>query len=303
MLIANNLRFHRILKFTWKVDLLMIVACTAVYFLREFIIPESIQIPPTMATLLGTTLAFFIGFNNNQAYARWWEARKIWGALVNDSRSWARGILHFTTEGTLSSGELSEIKRQMILRHISFVYALNDTLRRKAPSVIPEYLQDQEVQRVKQESNVPNAILSLNAIDLQKLSDHNSIDQFRFVQLNQLLTAFTDHMGKSERIRNTVFPTTYIYFTKLFIWVLLVFTTMILTSVVGPWSILIGWVIGFVFHVTHQNGMTLMDPFDEAPSGIPLNQISRTIEINLLQMMGETEVPKPLEPIDGEYFL
>jgi len=273
------------------------------YYVHEHVIPRAIQLPPMLPTLLGTALAFFVGFNNNQAYDRWWEARIIWGALVNDSRSWARNVLEYTIPGNLNSEELELIKRKMILRQIGFVYALKESLRKKADGYYKQFFTHQELEQISKESNIPNAILSLNARDVEYLTKQNCISEFRFMQFNGFLTLFTDHMGKSERISNTVFPTSYIYFTKLFIWVLVIFITIILADNIGVWSILLGWIIGFVFHVSHQNGMALMEPFQEIPSGMPLNQISRVIEINLLQMMGEKKVPEPVAAVNGEYIL
>ncbi|MEJ7769486.1 MAG: bestrophin family ion channel [Chitinophagaceae bacterium] len=303
MLITHNLHLLRILRYTWKVDLVMIVTCAATYLIREYILLSSIQIPATLVTLLGTAIAFFIGFNNNQAYDRWWEARIIWGALVNDSRTWARNILVHTTEGKSDSNVLLETKKRMIFRHISFVYSLKDKLRESNSLYYEKYLEDSEKIILKKETNISNALLTLHSIDLQMLSDNQSIDGFRFLQLNQLITNFTDQLGKSERIKNTVFPTNYIYFTRLFIWALVIFTTLILSDLVGGWSIFIGWIVGFIFHVAHQNGMSLMEPFDEIPYGIPLNQMSRTIEINLLEMLGETEIPKSVQPVNNEYIM
>jgi putative membrane protein len=303
MLITQNLSLVRILRSTWKVDLMMIFTCVTTYYLHEYVVSRAIQIPATLATLLGTAIAFFVGFNNNQAYSRWWEARTIWGAIVNDSRSLARNILHYTVPGELTIEELTALKKRIIFRQISFVYALKENLRRNTDGYYEQYLSERELEQVKKENNTANAILSLHAIDLQKLSQAQAIDEFRFVQVNTLISALTDHMGRSERIRHTVFPTSYIYFTRLFIWAFVIFLTLILADTVGGWSILIGWIIGFIFHVTHQNGMGLMDPFDEISTGIPLNQISRTIEINLLQMLGEKETPPPVQPINQEYYL
>jgi putative membrane protein len=303
MLISQNLSLLRILQTTWKVDVVMIITCVGTYYLHTYVVPTAIQIPATLATLLGTAIAFFVGFNNNQAYDRWWEARIIWGAIVNDSRSWARNILQYAQVVSAGDAELAALKKQMILRQISFVYALKENLRRKTEGYYEQYLSKSELQQVKQESNVANAILTFQAIDLQRLSENKSIDAFRFAQMNNLITAFTEHMGKSERIRNTVFPSSYVYFTRLFIWVLVIFTTLILAEPIGEWSILVGWIVGFIFHVTHQNGMGLMDPFDEISTGIPLNQIARTIEINLLQMLGEKEIPPPVQPYNNEYIL
>lgn len=303
MVITQKLSLLRIFHSTWKTDLFLVLTCFATYFLHEYVVPGAIKVPALVVSILGPAIAFFVGFSNNQAYDRWWEARMIWGSLVNDSRSWARNILSYIVDSQTEHGEINQIKKQMVLRQISFVYALNKDLRRKEHGYFEKFLTNAELQKVRLETNLSNAILTLNAIDIQKLSDRKAIDAFRFMQFNELLTSFTDHMGKSERIRNTVFPTSYIYFTQLFIWVLVVFTTLILADYIGMWSVLLGWIVGFVFHITHQNGMLLMDPFDEIPSGIPLDQLCRTIEINLLEMLGETDIPKPIKPVNNEYIL
>lgn len=303
MVLTPSLSLFRILRYTWKVDLLIIATCFATYYVHEHVISKAIQFPPMLPTLLGTALAFFVGFNNNQAYDRWWEARIIWGALVNDSRSWARNTLQYTIPGNLNAEELEFIRRRMILRQIGFVYALKESLRKKVDGYYKQFFTHQELELISKESNIPNAILTLNAKDLEYLTKQNCISEFRFIQFNGFITLFTDHMGKSERINNTVFPTSYIYFTKLFIWVLVIFITFILADTVGVWAVLLGWIMGFVFHVSHQNGMALMEPFQEVPSGMPLNQISRVIEINLLQMMGEKNVPEPVASVNGEYIL
>jgi ion channel-forming bestrophin family protein len=303
MLISHRLQLLRILSYTWKIDLSMIATCAIVYYLQADVFPTGIQIPITAVTLLGTAIAFFIGFNNNQAYGRWWEARIIWGSLVNDSRSWARNLLEYTSQGNLSEQDLEEIKTRMIRRHLGFIYSLKESLRGTPNQDYKKFLYKEEMSLVNDYGNVPNAILSFHSRDLQHLSDNNAIDQFRFMQLNQLITSFTDSMGKCERIKTTVFPTTYVYFTRLFIWVFVIFITLVLADSVSKWSILISWVIGFIFHVTHQNGMSLMNPFENIPSGIPLDQISRTIEINLLEMLGDDEIPKPIEAVNNEYIM
>ena len=125
MLIAQNIRLSRILINTWKVDLIMIASCTVTYFARTFLIAHHLDIPSIIPSVLGTAIAFFIGFNNNQAYDRWWEARKIWGSLVNDSRSWARSLINYTDD----SPDTQKIVVRMIKRHIAFLYCLKGALR------------------------------------------------------------------------------------------------------------------------------------------------------------------------------
>jgi len=299
MLITKNIRISRILINTWKVDLIMIISCTLTYFAREFLITHNLDIPPIIPAVLGPAIAFFIGFNNNQAYDRWWEARKIWGSLVNNSRSWARGLVHYVDKNE----ESERIVRRMIHRHLSFLYALKGTLRSFDDQVYKKYLPVKEHDYVESHTNKQNAILNLQSEDLQQLSKKGFIDSFRFIELNTLLVNFTEDMGMSERIKNTVFPTTYTYLTKVFIWIFVVSFTMVICPYLDAWSIFIGWMVGFVFVSTQINGMSLINPFENNSAAIPLNQITRTIEINLLEILGEENIPEPVKPINEEYVL
>lgn len=296
MLLVQNIRLSRILRNTWKVDLIMIVSCTGAYLVREYLIAHHFEIPSIIPSLLGTAIAFFIGFNNNQAYDRWWEGRKIWGSLVNDSRSFARALLNYV------DGE-QEIAESMICRHIAFLYSLKASLRGATDEIYVKYLSPEDLEEIGKHSNAHNAILNLQSRDLQRLSKLNAVDGFRFIEINELLTRFSDSMGMSERIRNTVFPTTYTYLTKVFIWLFVVSFTLVISQSAGVYAIFLGWLIGFVFVSTQINGMSLVNPFDNQSAGVPLNQITRTIEINLLQMMHKEEIPEPIKPINDEYIL
>lgn len=280
---------------------MILACCTIAYLVDVFWLERQVSIPLSISTVLGTAIAFFIGFNNNQAYDRWWEARKIWGALVNDSRSWARNLLFYAK--TEVNDESVHITRRMVYRHLAFLYALKAALRKAPDDYYTGYLGDGEAEYVKAQSNIPNAILNLQADDLDLLSRQGAIDGFRFRDINGLMQKFCDEMGQSERIRNTVFPPSYLFFTRLFIWFYVVLSTLMMAESIDYWSIVFGWAFGFVFHVTHLNGVSLMNPFESTPMAIPLDSISRTIEINLLEMLGHENVPSPVEPIDGQFLL
>jgi len=296
MLLVQNIRLTRILRNTWQVDLIMIASCTGAYLVREYLIAHHFEIPVIIPSLLGTAIAFFIGFNNNQAYDRWWERRKIWGALVNDSRSFTRSLLTYVDSN-------DELAKRMIKRHIAFLYILKASLRGATDESGSKYLSDEDIKEIATHTNMHNALLTIQARDLQTLSKNNQIDGFRFMDINGMLVRFTDSMGMSERIKNTVFPTTYTYLTKVFIWLFVVSFTLVISQSAGTYSIFLGWLIGFVFVSTQINGMSLVDPFQNNSSGVPLNQITRTIEINLLQMLQEKEVPEPIKAINDEYIL
>src|SRR4051812_26433160 len=206
MLLTKRIRLSRILIDTWRVDLIMIISCMTAFVAHHFLITEHVDIPTILPTVLGIAISFFIGFNNNQAYDRWWEARRIWGALVNDSRSWARDILSYpkTNEWT-TAGELADLQKGMIYRHIAFLYALKDSLRGTTDAPYRKYISIKDVDIISKHNNKSNAILQLQSQQLRILYENSSLDGFQFLQLDGLIVKFTDEMGMSERIKNTVF--------------------------------------------------------------------------------------------------
>lgn len=298
MLLKQNIRLGEVISGTWKNMVFSVITCTFAYQINEIWLSKYFEFPTFVPALIGTALAFFIGFNNNQAYSRWWEARGVWGSLVNNSRSWARQIL-FNTEGNSDTA----LKIIMIKRHLAFIYALKAYLRNETDSYYTIFLSGSDLNQIRGHLNIPNAILSLQANDLQKLSNDKEIDGFRYLDLNKLITEFCDDMGRSERIRNTVFPTTYTYYSKNFIWIFIYAVTMAIGSAIGMWAIVFGTITGYIFFTIQSLGQTLVNPFERSPSALPLDQIARTIEINLLQMLGEKEIPKPVESVNGEYIL
>ena len=249
-------------------------------------------------------MAFFIGFNNNQAYDRWWEARKIWGTLVNDSRTWARQIVYNTSAGQPENeNDLNNLRRRTIFRHIAFLYTLKDELRGETNKYYRKFLTPKEAKTVEQESNVHNAILNNQSKDLEYMYNMDYVDGFKFIEFNKMIVSFCDEMGKSERIKNTVFPTSYNFYTRLFIWFLIISITFVSTDLVGPWSIPIGVFVGYIFLITQSIGQLLLNPFEPIPSGISLDQITRTIEINLLETLGESNIPEQIKSVNDEYIL
>ncbi|MCF8715933.1 hypothetical protein JM658_13940 [Joostella atrarenae] len=306
MLVSKKVNIYSILSGTWRHFLIEIIACLAAYTLYRYVeslhVFDSVVISSKIPTILGTALAFFIGFNNNQAYDRWWEARKIWGALVNDSRSFGRQVF-FYMKGDVTTESIKKDKVRMIYRHIAFVYALKESLRGTISREYRNYLCEEEWKAVEKESNIPNAILNLQSQDLEMHYDKGNIDGFKFLELNKMIVGFCDEMGMSERIKNTVFPTTYNFYTRVFIWIFIVSITWSAVDGMGAWSILVGILVGYVFLTTHKIGMALLNPFEAIPSGISLNQITRAIEINLLEMLGESKIPPPEEVVNGEYIM
>tara|TARA_R110002111_G_scaffold78000_1_gene123808 strand:+ start:508 stop:1422 length:915 start_codon:yes stop_codon:yes gene_type:complete len=304
MLIKNNIRLHKIVSGTWKNLVYSLLTCSVAYFINDLWLKDVFTYPSFIPTILGTALAFFIGFNNNQAYDRWWEARKIWGSLVNNSRTWSRQLLYFVHPvENITNSEFEEKKQRLIKRHIAFLYALKENLRTENKKEYESYLSQNEIEEINKQSNKHNAILSFQAKDLDELYQVNSIDGFKFMELNKMIVTFCDDMGKSERIKNTVFPTTYNYYSKAFIWIFVYSVTMTIGNTIGIWSIIFGTLVGYIFFTIQSIGQTLLNPFQDIRTGIPLAQITRTIEINLLEMLDEENIPEPIMSVDDEYIM
>ena len=300
MILKPRLPLRLVVRRTWDEAVWILLACAAAYFGDRYLLDDHFDLPAVVPPLLGTALAFFIGFSNAQAYGRWWEARTIWGAIVNESRSWARECIYYVRDG-----EELAIARRLTYRHIAFVYALKAYLREEPPGscdeVFRRYLDEPERTQLQGKQNKHNALLDWQSRDLQQLCDEGRIDGYRFLQLDRRITNLCDEMGKSERIRNTVFPPTYNYYTQMFVWVFIVSVTIVLVNGVGAYGILPAFVLGYVFVVTQGIGLRLLNPFEHLMSGTPLDQISRGIEITLLEMLGETDLPEPVRSVDGIY--
>ncbi|RZK10280.1 MAG: hypothetical protein EOO46_11230, partial [Flavobacterium sp.] len=131
MIISRNLKWRHIIYYT-RLKLLYFVALSvSVYVLHEIFDIRQLSIPFNAVATLSTALAIYLGFKNNNAYERWWEARKIWGLIVNYSRAWAREVLTMILPNGEKNEERELLQARLLYRHIAFVNALRVFLRRK----------------------------------------------------------------------------------------------------------------------------------------------------------------------------
>lgn len=300
MLIRKNWTVGEILRKTWRINLIIVLEVGVVVLAYHYVIQDWFSVPVSVATVLGTAIAFFIGFTNNQAYDRWWEARKVWGAMVNDSRTWSRSVLAYWRD---SDPEKRDNQLKLVRRHLAWLHTVKNHLRGLDSTTYAMYLNGSDLDKTRQSDHRPNTLLTLQAHDLHKAKEAGHIDEFSFKAMDEALKRMTDQMGMCERIKNTVFPTSYIFFTKFFIFLFISLNAMAIYSLLGWWSLLFGWIIGYVFYTTFFNGLTIMNPFENLPSDTPMSALTRTLERNLLEMLDEPDLPEPLEPIHGEYLL
>jgi putative membrane protein len=293
--------FEIIVRSRKSVTLIILTVATIAIAYGE-LLQSYVHVSMSVVTGLTTAISFFIGFFTAQAYDRWWEARKIWGTIVNDSRSFGRMVT--TLFGKAEDGsEVSRIQQRLIRRHIAHLYAVKEQLRRESTKKYAAYLSDEDAGRVSGSSNVGNALLQLQGEEIDAAEREGHIDVIRMAQLNEMLSRFSTSMGMAERIKLTVFPAYYASMIRASIWFLVLVLPMALFEQIGYWAILFASVLGMIFYLIFQGGQALLNPFDGGPQDTPMSSIVRTIEINLLEQIGEKNIPAPVEPADGRYLM
>ncbi len=262
-----------------------------------------LSLPDVPLSIFGGVIGVLAGFRNTSAYARWWEARTIWGSVVNNSRNLARGVLTMITSPPTDGDpprEVEEVKRNLVLLEIAYVHALRNHLRGTVPwPELTGLVSAQETEKLRTQSNVPLAIQQNMAAILRRCYLHRSIDEIRWASLDRTLSAIMDCQGASERIKTTPFPRLYDSFIRLIITIFCVLLPFGMVAGLRLWTPLGSTLVGFVFLAFDKIGRDLEAPFENLPHDIPLTAICRTIEINLKQMIGEEDVPEPLAAVDG----
>lgn len=256
----------------------------------------NISIPMTVHSVLGTIISLLLAFRSNQAYDRWWEARIVWGAIVNDSRTFARQILSLM-EDPLDPDRIDGFKKRMIKRQIAWCYALGKGLRRDDPMpMISKFVSEEELEYLKDFDNKHVGLVQLHARDLNNALKQGWVNPYQQVELDQTLTRLCDHMGKSERIKNTVFPSTYSLYIHLALHFFILLLPFGLVQLFGFLMVPVLVVITACFFLIEKMAIHLQDPFENKPTDTPVLSISRNIERDLKQMMRDKTVPQAFQP-------
>jgi putative membrane protein len=332
---GKRYRLRELLLYTKRETLFMAAVASVPTVLSVVLGWRWIEVPWVPIAMLGTASAFTVGFRNNATYARAWEARQIWGAIVNTSRTWGIMVRDLLATGAPTDARDAErtadASRTMVHRHIAWLTALRYQLReprgwenmdrpdniayQKRYFAIPErdgrlaaelarLLGDAEATEVLAHANRATAILALQSAHLRALAEQGALDTYRHVALVGQLEALYDHQGRCERIKSFPYPrqfaTLNYWFIRLFVW-LVPFgmlqefhrlpTVAIWLTV--PFSVIVTW----LFLALEKIGEATENPFEGNANDIPITALSRTIEIDLRQMLGERDVPPPLAPV------
>ncbi|GJG86065.1 hypothetical protein tb265_12460 [Gemmatimonadetes bacterium T265] len=339
---------------------------------------HQVDVPALPVSLIAATLGILLGFRNNSGYNRWWEARTLWGGVVNQSRTFARQVLTFLPatpppvggeDGERRAGSAALVSsplletalagaapaaaapagaerwsvdgfdgavrdrdgaargvgasagatreaggpppaasaavtaevRELVYAQIGFVNALRCHLRREDP--VPEiapFFAAAVVDAMRGEQNVPAAVLAWTATRLRRVLDgRRADDAFRLVALDRTLTELTNLLGGCERIKNTPIPRPYDWLPNVMVRLYLLILPLGMVADLGLLTPVVTAVIALLFLGLDAVGRAVETPFEGQANDTPMTALCRTIEINLRQMLGEREMPAPVQPVDG----
>lgn len=336
MYVNRKISLPIILSFSWKhLIFFTIWASLAVIIFHHFDHNDiNASIPFLPLSTIGIAVSFYVGFKNNSSYDRFWEARKIWGGIVNYSRTWGNQVSSFLTEVDSNSGMLNcnvvEYQQRLIYRHIAWLYALKLQLRRPSSFSIkyskstrylsegtPErqdwnrevmpFLRFNEYKYTLKYVNPATQLIRKQGEELQELAEKfGAIGEFRFVEMMRVQEEFYNLQGKCERIKNTPFPRQYAHFSAIFTWIFILLLPFGLVGLFAemshnsmwlcvPFSVLISW----IFFTMEIVGDSSEDPFEGFINDVPMNALCRTIEIDLREMLGETDLPEKVLAENG----
>lgn len=295
--------------------------CAVAYFLQV-----RISLPWQPLSVMGIAVAFYLGFKNNSSYDRTWEARKIWGGIVNSSRSFGAASVAF-----IKGPDSDQIIKEIIYRHIAWLTALRHQLRlgrewehsedrirgKYAPTVCEDYtkglhkeliglMPDNEIEEAHSKSNMATQILANQSKRLQELRDLNYFEDFRHMEFHHHITDFYTDQGKSERIKNFPFPRQY---ASTAVWLTMMFCLLIPFGMMDVFTNLNKWtywtcpflsgLIIWIFFLMEKIGDYSENPFEGTYNDVPITSIARGIEIDLREMINDENIPDPVKAENG----
>ena len=295
MLLEKRIPLRYVFYSVWK-DLLWVLSIGIIELLIKnnftHLIPDiSLSIP----LFMGTAISVLLSFKLAQSYDRWWEARKIWGSIVNDSRTFVLQLQGFVKDDN------TQVKK-MAYRQIGWSYSLTASLR-KLPLEQRnfDFRTKEEQEKVSKQVNVPLAIIQLHEWDLSMLHKEDKIELFSQIQLNETLVRLVESMGQAERIKNTVFPVTYRMFLHFIIFQFVILLSISLDDLVFWIELPLLLFISSAFFLLERTARNIQDPFHNRKTDISLDRISETIEVNIKNLVGEDAQMKEID--DKAYYV
>ncbi len=315
MLVPNKPSWIRILFYTRGTPILAVwkrlLAVTAVALtitwmevVHNFFHLELTVVP---FSLVGLALSIFLGFRNNASYDRFWEGRKLWGRLINNSRTMVRehqqliGLIPERDGGdpnVATKDEIAELHRELTYLMMGYVHSLRLHLRLQTNlDELEPFLPPALIETLKTSHNRPNTINAYIGDRYRALWQRGLVHVMHLPRLERCLEINSDIQGGCERILKTPVPFAY---TVLLHRIVAVYCFTLPFGLIDSLHLVTPAVVVFVAYAflgLDALGDSLEDPFGFDDGDLPLSQMSRMIEINLRQDLGETDLPEPIRAV------
>jgi len=328
MFVGKHYSFLRSLNWSKKYIFLFIIIAAIPVLLYEVFGFKWLVIPWQPISLIGIAVSFYLGFKNNSSYERLWEARKVWGGIVNGSRTFTVMSRDFITNHfskiKLPDDSLHSIHKTIIHCHVAWLHALtfqlrekrawehhdkqSDAMRKKAGihseenhfEKLKPYLSEADYNYMMTKGNKASHLLSIQSSYLKALREKDLIEDFRHIELANMIKEFYTLQGKCERIKNFPFPRQYASVNLFFVWIficLLPFAMLHITSSMNsslyiwltiPLTTLVSW----VFIMMELIGDYSENPFEGLYNDVPISTLATSIEIDIREMIEETDLPE-----------
>jgi ion channel-forming bestrophin family protein len=295
-------------RYSWKNLLFSAIAAGLAFVLYSLPGLPHVEIPVPVVAILGMALAIILGFRNASSYDRWWEARKIWGGVVNESRTFMRQALTLADPRDTPQNR-SEQMNSLVRNHIAWVNALRLQLRRNSDAEawkagVAAHLQPEVFKSIMSRSNRVTQLGMVQGRIIKSMHAEGVMDSYNYVQIDDTLSRLTDLQGMCERIKSTPLPRPYDYYTMTFLNLFILFFPfgimkhfgeLGLAWLIFPVTIVVGW----IFFQIYIFGKVMANPFENWSTDVPLDAITTTITIDLKETIGDADVPAPMQPIKG----
>ncbi len=264
-----------------RLSLLFILSLGIVYF-HGTLFSYKVPLNPVPFTLFGFVLALFLGFRNNVSYERFWEGRKLWGALLNVSRSLTRQAL------TLGKGLDKESIRYFVNLIGAFIVALKHQLRSTdALEDLRSRLSESDCDIISKSKYKPAVILKLLGQWVQRSKEEGNIDSIQQARFDENLDRLSDILGGCERILSTPIPYSYqvlLHRTVYIYCLLLPFGLVDSLSWFTPFLVVF---IAYTFVAFEAIADEIEEPFGQEPNDLALNSMGNMIEETIADLIGD----------------
>jgi putative membrane protein len=312
MIIKRNFDPRKVITYVWQDVTVALIVATAAYLAATLLGWSFVALSFAPIGVLGTALSIFLAFRANTSFARWGEAAQSWAAISAASRIFGRLVVTFTDAHRHTPQYNEEIaetfKHELIERQIAWVNALRLELRGQNEwQDVERFLPEDEQAALRQQPNKPLYLMKRQGQRIYEAMASGTLQGFDSFQMEGQLAALATQQAVCERIKTIPIPRQYDYFTRLFVRAFVVLLPFFLLKTLAgdgvAWLVIpLSGIIAFLFTTIERTGAVNEDPFENQITDVPLTAICRTIERDLLAVLGETNLPPRLEPQDGYLF-